>query len=75
MGQVKNFGIWLSECANSRHMCDEAILSAIAARYPDSNLGSIRDWLLEQIRIVRTNPHLYRGHSMANQPPHRGGTI
>ena len=75
MGQVKNFGIWLSECANARHMSDEAILSAIAARHPECDLDSIHDWLLEQIRVVRTNPRLYRGHSMTRRPPHRGGTI
>ena len=69
MGQVKNFGIWLSEYANSHHMSDEVILSALAAGYPESDLDCIRDWLLEQIRVVKTNPQFYPSDGSADRPP------
>ena len=72
MGQVKNFGIWLSECTNGRCMSNEAIISAIAARHPDCDLDSVHDWLQEQIRVVKANPQLYRDNSTAYQPPRRG---
>ena len=73
MGQVKNFALWLSESIYSRHMSNEAILSALAARYPDGDLDRSREWLLEQIRIVKTNPQLYSGHGTAKRPPRAGG--
>ena len=69
MGQVKNFAIWLSECVYERNMSNEAIMSALANQYPDSDLDPVQDWVLEQIRVVRAHPQLYCGNGTEEHPP------
>ena len=66
MGKMKDFGFWLSECVDQRHMSDEAIKSTFAARYPGDGTETSGDWLLGQIQSVKANPKQFG--LMVNQP-------
>lgn len=61
MGKMKEFGFRLSDCIYTCRMSDAVILSTFSSRHPHGDAQCSRDWLLEQIRAVKTNPQLYRG--------------
>ena len=62
MGQVKEFAMWIEECAFQRDMNDAQIISAANSRW-SINDPATKDWLLEQIEVVRRNPVIYASHA------------
>ena len=66
MGRVKEFSMWIEECAYQRDMNDAQIISAATSHWSVSDQD--KDWLLEQIRVVRSNPHIYPTHTSPKKP-------
>ena len=62
MGQVKEFAMWIEECAFQRDMNDAQIISAACSHWSVNDLEA-KQWLLEQIEVVRRNPHIYASHT------------
>ena len=62
MGQVKEFAIWIEECAFQRDMNDAQIISAACSHW-SVNDQEAKQWLLEQIGVVRRNPIIYTSHT------------
>ena len=62
MGQVKKFAMWIEECAFQKDMNDAQIISAANSHW-SINDPATKDWLLDQIEVVRCNPHIYASHT------------
>ena len=62
MGQVKKFAMWIEECAFQRDMNDAQIISAACSHWSVNDLEA-KQWLLEQIGVVRRNPIIYASHT------------
>ena len=62
MGQVKEFAIWIEECAFQRDMNDAQIISAACSHWSVNDLEA-KQWLSEQIEVVRRNPIIYTSHT------------
>ena len=62
MGRVKEFSFWIADCVYQRDMSDRQIISAASSYW--SVDGQIdKQWLLEQVEVVRCNPHIYSTHT------------
>ena len=58
MGRVKEFAMWIEECAFQRDMNDAQIISAATSHWSVNDLEA-KQWLSEQIQAVRSNPQIY----------------
>ena len=62
MGQVKEFAMWIEECAFQRDMNDAQIISAACSHWSVNDLEA-KQWLSGQIEVVRRNPIIYESHT------------